>query len=133
MTAFLLFLQPYQSLLSKIVEQFCLQDEFRHKLAHWLLKSYFVFITFMPQRHHVEQMRKLISTLDQFLTVTSVLQVFCFARHVVYSECCLRLTNLRYGTAWTIDEHNWLIFNRINFGHSCNKRLNLGCRSSLRR
>ena len=44
----------------------------------------------MPQRDQVEKMRNLKSKVNQILTVTSILQVFCFARLVVSDRCRLK-------------------------------------------
>ena len=53
----------------------------------------YFFMTYMPQRDQVEQMRNLISNVNQFLTV----QVFCFA-HLVVSEHCHAMGQLEQST-----------------------------------
>ena len=49
------------------------------KIGTLVVETLYFFMTYMPQRDQVEKMRNLISNVNHFFTVTSILQVFRFA------------------------------------------------------
>ena len=53
------------------------------KIGTLVVETLYFFMTYMPQRDQVEKMRNLISNVNLFFTVTSILQVFRFAHLVV--------------------------------------------------
>ena len=53
------------------------------KIGTLVVETLYFFMTYMPQRDQVEKMRNLISNVNHFFTVTSILQVFRVAHLVV--------------------------------------------------
>ena len=53
------------------------------KIGTLVVETQYFFMAYMPQQDHVEKMRNLISNVNHFFTVTSILQVFRFANLVV--------------------------------------------------
>ena len=58
----------------------------------------YFFMAYMPQRDQVEKKEKFDIKHKQIFDGNIRLASFCFA-HLVVSERCRRLTNLRYGAA----------------------------------
>ena len=104
MIAFSLFLRPYWkfSLLSTIDAvgnngAILSLERISTQIGTLVVEILYFFMTYMPQRDQVEKLRNLISNINQSLTVTSVLQVFCFA-HLVVSEHCHAMGQLEQST-----------------------------------
>ena len=97
-----------------------------------VVETLYFFMTYMPERDQVEKRLNLILNVNQILTVISISQVFCFA-HLVVSERCPRLKTYALRKLEQPTNSTGLFIAELDLGHSCNKRLNLGCRSSLRR
>ena len=99
------------------------------KIGTLVVETLYFFMTYMPERDQVKKRINLIANVNQFLTVISILQVFCFA-HLGVSERCPRLKKpyaMRMLEQATNTSGQFIA--KLDLGNSCNKRLNLGCRS----